>query len=136
MRILIRKLQHSDYLGIIDLYNKSFNKNIMYHDIEEKDNKFIIVVETDNTIIGFTEINILDNEIENNKFVIINNICLEKEYINSKIETLLLETIEKISKKYECSDIFIMKNNYIELDTYKNLGFDISNIDLIQKQIA
>ena len=39
MKVLIRKIRHSDYLGIIDLYNEVFNKNIMYHDINSFDDK-------------------------------------------------------------------------------------------------
>ena len=135
MKILIRKLHHSDYLGIIDLYNRVFEKNIMYHDITQKNNKYIIVAEADGSIVGFMEFDILNNELENKYFALVNNICLENKYKSSKIEILLVQACEKLCVEKKCSSIFIINNN-IELDFYKKLGFDINNVKLIKKQIA
>ena len=44
MKVTIRKTIVSDYTTIIDLFNKCFNKNIVYHDIYNNSNDNIIIV--------------------------------------------------------------------------------------------
>ncbi len=134
MKVLIRKIRHSDYLGIIDLYNEVFNKNIMYHDINSFDDKIIIVSETDNNIVGFAQINILVNEVENKRFSLINSICVKDKYKNTKIELLLIQACEKIAKDNNCSFIYVVKNNSLDFNFYKDLGFN-NKISLFEKEI-
>lgn len=134
MKVLIRKIRHSDYLGIIDLYNNVFNKNIMYHDVNSDDDKIIVVAEADNVIVAFLEINVLNNEIENKRFALINNICVKDKFKNSKIEVLLIQACEKLSKDNNCVSIHIMKNSNLNLDFYKKLGFD-NDTNLLGKEI-
>lgn len=129
MKVLIRKIRHSDYLGIIDLFNECFNKNIMYHDLNFTDNKIIIVAEVNNEIVASAEIDILNNEIENRKYSIVNNICIKKEYQKSSIVTLLIEACVNLSKENECLEVMLAVNSKYNFDLCKKLGFkDIDNL--------
>ena len=131
MKVLIRKFNHSHYLGVIDLYNEYNKKNIMYHDINTYDFKKIIVAETDNKVIACAEINILNNEIENYKYSYITNLCIKKEYQSDSIIKLIIQAIEKISKQQKCKKIILDISNKQQFETYKKLNFiKTDNINL------
>lgn len=136
MKVLIRKMKHSDYLGIIDLYNESHNKNIMYHDIETDDNKVIIVAETENTIIGCAEINITTNEVENYKYSYITNISISKKHQNQSFINLLIQACIKISERNKCQKIVLNIPNNQNFETYKTNNFKKINNTLLMKDLV
>ena len=136
MKVLIRKMKHSDYLGIIDLFNESHNKNIMYHDIETDDNKVIIVAETNNTIIGCAEINIETNEVENYKYSYITNISISKKHQNQSFINLLIQACIKISERNKCQKIILNIPNNQNFETYKTNKFIKINNTLLMKDLV
>ena len=135
MKVVVRKIRHSDYLGIIDLFNECFDKNIIYHDLNFNDNKIIIVAEVENEIIGCAEIDIITNEIEDKKFSIINNVSIKKQYKKSSIVTLLVEACINLSKENNCYKILMLTNSKNNLDLFKKLGFNSVDDSVLRKDI-
>ena len=133
MKVLIRKVNHSDYLGVIDLYNEYNNKNIMYHDISTYDFKKIIVAEAEGKIIACAEINILNNEIENYKYSYITNLCIKKKYQSDSVIKLLFQAIEKITIQQKCKKIILDISSKQQFETYKKINFKkTDSINLIK----
>lgn len=131
MKVSIKKIKHSDYLGIIDLYNETTNKNIMYHDINNSDNKTVIVAEVDSKIIGCAEINILRNEIENYKYSFITNLTISKKHLSDSLLTLIIQACIKISEQNKCKKILLNIPKNQDYETYKKQHFkQLDNIIL------
>ena len=135
MKVLIRKIKHSDYLGIIDLYNETHNKNIMYHDIDTTDNKIIIVAETDNKIIGCLEIYFLKNEIENHKYSYITNLTIDKNHQNESLINLIIQACIKISEQHKCTKIILNVTNNQNFETFKDNNFKHLNNTILLKDL-
>lgn len=135
MKVVVRKIRHSDYLGIIDLFNECFDKNIIYHDLNFNDNKIIIVAEVENETVACAEIDIINNEIEDKKFSIINNITIKKQYKKSSIVTLLIEACINLSKENHCCKILMLTNSKNNLDIFKKLGFSSCEDSILRKDI-
>lgn len=135
MKVLIRKIEHSDYLQIIDLYNEENRKNVMYHDIVGDKNRIIIVAIVDKSIIGFAQINFIKNEIENYKYSFINNICLKDKYKTKTILKLMLDTCKKLGIENNCNEMSIQCDDTICYKAFKQLGFDSYNVNLLSMKL-
>lgn len=136
MKVILRKIKHSDYLGIIDLYNETNKKNIMYHDINITDNKTIIIAQADNQIIGYIEINILQNDIENYKYSYITNITIKKKYQSESIINLIIQACTKISTENKCIKMILNIPNNQNFETYKKQNFKQTNNILLTKDLV
>lgn len=110
MKVTIRRTIASDHTTIIDLFNKCFNKNIVYHDFNNPNDNIIIVAEIEDTIIGMLEIDFIENTIQNTKYAIINNVCVDDKFRHMGIGKLLLNSAEVICKDNKCSYINLTSN--------------------------
>ena len=110
MKVTIRRTIATDNTRIIDLFNECFNKNIVYHDFNNSNNNIIIVAEIEDTIIGMLEIDFIENNIQNSKYAIINNVCVDNKYRHMGIGKLLLNSAEVICKDNNCSYINLTSN--------------------------
>ena len=135
MKVIIRKIKHSDYLGIIDLYNEIYKKNIMYHDININNDKNIIVIEIESKIIGCIEINILNNEIENYKYSYITNIIINSKYQSQSMINLIIQACTKISENNNCKKIILNIPNNQNYETYKKNNFKQNNNIILTKDL-
>ena len=136
MKVIIRKIKHSDYLKIIDLYNETYHKNIMYHDINTTDNKIIIVAETDDIMIGYLEINILKNELENYNYSYITNIIIRNKYQSESIINLIIQACSKISIENKCKKIILNIEDNQNFQTYKKQNFKQLNNIVLSKDLV
>lgn len=137
MKVLIRKIKHSDYIEIINLYNEAFEKNIMYHDIDVGKNEDIIVAEIESGVVGTLTIDYLMDRMQGKNYAIINNVCVKKEFLKTGIGTKLMENAIKLCQERGCSYIKLTSNTSREAAhaLYKKLGFKIIDTCVFKKEL-
>ncbi len=90
----------------------------------------MIVVRSNNIIVGFAKV-IVHNDIfeENNPFITIWSIRVKREYRRLKIGTKLFEYIEKMAEDMKCEFICLIaeKENIVANQFYKELGYECEN---------
>lgn len=137
MKVTIRKTLARDHTAIIDLFNKCFHKNILYHDFNTTSDNVIIVAEIEEQIIGLLEIDFITNKVQNTKYAIINNVCVDEKYRNYGIGSLLVKSAEDICKERKCSYINLTSNkSRTEAHAlYKKEGYHIVDTCILKKDL-
>lgn len=137
MKVTIRKTLASDHTAIIDLFNRCFHKNILYHDFNLAHDNIIIVAEVEERIIGLLEIEFIINKVQNTKFAMINNVCVDEVFRQFGIGSLLIKSAEEICKKHNCSFINLTSNKS-RTDAhalYKKEGYYIIDTCILRKDL-
>jgi len=137
MKVTIRKTLASDHTAIIDLFNRCFHKNILYHDFNLDNDNIIIIAEVEERIIGLLEIDFITNRVQNTKYAMINNVCVDEVFRQFGIGTLLIKSAEDICKQHNCSFINLTSNkSRTEAHAlYKKEGYHIIDTCILKKDL-
>lgn len=111
--------------------NEEFKVKSFYEYIINKENNYLLVAESSNTIIGYLYGYIIDDEnTVINKVAKIDALYIEKEYRHHGIGSSLINEFKNIIKdKVKYLEVNTFNNNKEAISTYKNNGFkEISTI--------
>lgn len=111
--------------------NEEFKVKSFYEYIINKENNYLLVAESSNTIIGYLYGYIIDDEnTVINKVAKIDALYIEEEYRQCGIGSSLIKEFKNIIKdKVKYLEVNTFNNNKEAISTYKNNGFkEISTI--------
>ena len=111
--------------------NEEFKVKSFYEYIINKENNYLLVAESSNTIIGYLYGYIIDDEnTVINKVAKIDALYIEEEYRHHGIGSSLIKEFKKIVKdKVKYLEVNTFNDNKEAISTYKNNGFkEISTI--------
>jgi len=124
----IKEVPINDYNIALNIYNECFNKDTTNIKLEPLGT--LLGLYLNNQLIGITQIDYLNNIMENTKQAIINNFCIKKEYqhqgyghifLNECIKYLKQKEITKITLTSNKNRIYAhklyQKNNFTKIDT-------------------
>ena len=110
-------------------------KNVIEREFLEKliADKQIYVAKLDNKIIGYLIFMIKEQNnpiMKFKKYLIIDTICVDKNYRKKGIGTRILEYANNIAKKYNCTDLQLNVNpeNIDAIKLYEKFGFNVKGI--------
>ncbi len=109
---------------------EAITKERLEYLIQEKN---IYVARLDNEIVGYVIFNIVEKDnpiLRYRKQLHIEAMCVDSSYRGKKIGTQLLEFIEQVARKENCTDISLTVNeeNDVARKTYEKFGMKVKNI--------
>jgi len=142
----IEKLEKSDLLEAISIYDNNYNTKTNYEKLLSKYDYIYnnpdyhnIVVKLNGKIVGMATIVINHDIVEElHPFLTVWNLGVHKDYRRMKIGTTMLNYIYDYAKKLECDFIALIaeSNNIVGQQFYENLGYikEIGYVKLMNKE--
>ena len=133
--MIIKEIPKQEYNIALTIYNECFNKNIKEITIPLSGNLLGLYI--NNALIGLTQINYINNIMENKKQAIINSFCIKKEYQNKGYGNYFLNECIKYLKKKNINKINMTsnKNRTFAHRLYQKNNIEIIDTTLFNKNI-
>lgn len=133
--MLVREYNKNDDIQVIELYNKCFDGKVDEINIDSSGT--VLIMEIDNKIVGMGTIDILNDMFRNIRYGYLNNICINPDYQNKGLGTILINEIEKYAKENNC-EYLMLTSNKSRISAHKlylKNGYEIIDTCVFRKNI-
>ena len=138
MTDLVIKMYDNNYFGeVIKLLNRSFEINSNIKVLENNDNSFSIIALVDDKVVGHIRIDKLKNIGKDCYYYLLNYICVDSDFQNMNIGSMMLDFIFEKAKKDSVSYIELTSKAFRKAANHLYLknGFIIRETNVFMKNI-
>lgn len=143
MKLLFEELQLKDLDELKKLYYLCFNIDTdinkmkdSYLNLNNSSRSFVLKI--DNKIIGHIKYDIINNIFGSSKpYMYMSDVCIHPDYRENGYSKLLIQKVEEVAKKYNCSYIFLnsSKKRKVAHKLYKHLNYQKRDSIIFKKNI-
>ena len=135
MDIIIREYEEKDLFCVSKLLQDVFS---VTKDNNFKNDQYIeLVAEVENKAVGYLLVTRVLNPVENNKYFLVDYVCVKEEYRGNHIGKKILEKVEEIAREEKISYIQMTSSRFrvSAHKLYINMGYEIRESDIFRKVI-